>query len=285
MSQTWYRLFIPHTDSAAITDALRTVLAAQGYNPYDPFPGGTGTPIGLTEMVKLFVAPPEDEWITVLGQFPEESLLDLHQALDAPVIYGYLTDDSGGFVLFADGTRYDDPAAFEPYKRASVTSDALQDAFAGKLAVEAIEGEGPPVMAIGADSLPPEIRQLAEDQGADPAQAGKLFEKMSGKLFKRMSKQTGATRDEQAQAQAMFMGGGQDAWNSLNGQRVRAIISVLTLPDNWRTPSQDAIRDAYQVFRLRQRAPRMPLMPGDKEAMDAVPDALDHTPVYMGRTS
>ena len=26
----------------------------------------------------------------------------------------------------------------------------------------------------------------------------------------------------------------------------------------------------------------MMLMPGDKEAMDAVPDALDYTPVYMG---
>ncbi|MBN1563035.1 MAG: hypothetical protein JXA10_04305, partial [Anaerolineae bacterium] len=179
--------------------------------------------------------------------------------------------------------RVDDPAAFEPYKRASVSSTVLHDAFAGKLAVEAIENDGPPVMAVGADSLPPELRQLAEDQGADPAQASKLFQKMSGKLFNRMHKKTGATKDEQAQAQAMFMGGGQDTWNSLNGQRVRAIISVLTLPDNWRSPSQDEVRDAYQVSRLRQRAPRMALMPGDKEAMDAVPAALDYKPVYMGR--
>ena len=283
MSQTWYRLFVSQTDSARVAEALKTILVDQGYDPYDPFPGGTGTPIGLTDMVKLFVAPSQDEWITVVGQFPADLLLDLHKTLDAPLIVGSLTDESGGFTLFVDGVRRDDPAAFEPYKRPSVTPETLQRAFAGELSVEAIESDGPPVMAVGADSLPPEIRQLAEDQGADPAQASKLFQKMSGKLFKRMSKKTGATADEQAQAQAMFMGGGQDAWNSLNGQRVRAIISVLLLPDNWRSPAQDAIRDAYQVFRLRQRAPRMALMPGDREAMDAVPNALDYTPVYLGR--
>ena len=44
------------------------------------------------------------------------------------------------------------------------------------------------------------------------------------------------------------------------------------------------MRDAYQVHRLRQRAPRLMLMPGDKETLDAVPDALDYTPVYLGHT-
>jgi hypothetical protein len=287
MSHSWNRLFIAPTDTvpspAAVATALQTVLEAQGYDPYDPFPGGTGTPLGLKQMVKLFVAPPQDGWITVLGKFPDDLLLDLHQIVKTPVIVGWLTDDSGSLVLFADGARRDDPAAFEPYKRTSVTLETLQRAFAGELAVEALESDRPPVMAVGADSLPPELRQLAEDQGADPAQAGKLFEKMGGKLFKRMSKQTGASPEERDQAQAMFMGGGQDAWNSLHGQRVRAIISVLTLPDNWRTPTQDALRDAYQIHRLRQRAPRMALMPGDKETMDTVPNALDYLPVYMGR--
>ncbi|MBN1564753.1 MAG: hypothetical protein JXA10_12980, partial [Anaerolineae bacterium] len=197
MSQTWYRLFIPHTDPALIADALKTILTEQGYASYDPFPGGTGTPIGLTDLVKLFIAPPQDDWITVFGQVPEDALLDLHKTLATPVIYGYLTDESGGFALFDHGARDNDPAAFEPYKRASVSSAVLHDAFAGKLAVEAIASDGPPVMAVGADSLPPELRQLAEDQGADPAQANKLFQKMSGKLFNRMHKQTGATKDEQ----------------------------------------------------------------------------------------
>jgi hypothetical protein len=210
MSQSWNRLFIAPTDTApspaAVATALQTVLEAQGYDPYDPFPGGTGTPLGLTQMVKLFVAPPQDGWITVLGQFPDELLLDLHQTIKTPVVVGWLSDDSGGFALFADGARHDDPAAFEPYRRASITPETLQRAFAGDLAVEALESDQPPVMAVGADSLPPELRQLAEDQGADPAQASKLFEKMSGKLFKRMSQQTGASPEEREQAQAMFLG-------------------------------------------------------------------------------
>ncbi len=66
-------------------------------------------------------------------------------------------------------------------------------------------------------------------------------------------------------------------------QRVRAIAGVLRLPDNWRLPTWETVRDAYQVHRLRARNPRMALMPGDKESMEAVPDALDYLPVYMGK--
>lgn len=286
--QVWNRLFIPMTDAAltavTVAEALRRLLEAAGYTTYDPFPGGTGTPVGMTDLIKAFVAPPQDDWITVLGNIPDGVLLDLHGELSAPVVAGWLNSEGGGFALFSSGERQTEPDAFAPYLRASVSLEALAQAFAGKLSVEVIESDQPPVVALGTDSLPPEIAQLAEDQGADPQQASKLFEKMSGKLFNRLSKQSGATKAEQEQAKAMFMGGGgQDAWNSLHGQRVRAIISVLNLPDNWRTPAQDKLRDAYQVFRLRKRAPRMMLMPGDQEAMDAVPNALDYEPVYLGR--
>jgi len=74
-----------------------------------------------------------------------------------------------------------------------------------------------------------------------------------------------------------------DPWAEPEGQRVRALASVLAIPSRWRDPSWEAVRDAYQLRRLRQRNPRLPLIPGDQQTLDAVPDALDYRPVYMGR--
>jgi hypothetical protein len=279
MSQNWYRLFVPLADTSLVAAALRSPLETQGYVPFDPFPGGAGTPPGLTAMVRLFVAPPQEGWVCVFGEYPVDLLPDFSRGVGVPVIYGWLTDENGGFALFRDGARSDDPAAFEAYLRPGQPPDILPRAFAGQIKVEALTSDQPPVAVVGADALPPELQQLALDQGADPVKASKMFEKMSGKLFKRLG---GPSADEQKQAQAMFMGG-QDVWNSLNGQRVRAIASVLNLPSNWRVPSLQTLRDAYQVHRLRQRSPRLSLMPGDKEAMAAVPNALDYTLVYLGR--
>jgi hypothetical protein len=283
MSQNWYRLFVPQSEAQKVAEALRSPLEAQGYVPFDPFPGGTGTPPGLSALVRLFVAPSQDGWVCVLGEYPEDRLPDFSQGAGIPVLYGWLTEDSGGFALYRDGARHDNPAAFEPYVRPGQPPDMLRRAFAGEIKVEVLESDQPPVAVLGADALPPELQQLAQDQGADPVKASQMFEKVSSKLFNRLGRQSGASGEEQEQARAMFMGGGQDVWNSLNGQRVRAIVGVLNLPGNWRVPSLQTVRDAYQVHRLRQRSPRLPLMPGDREAMDAVPDALDYVPVYLGR--
>ena len=254
-------------------------MAAQGYTPFDPFPGGTGTPPGLTALVRLFVAPPQKGWVCVLGEYPADLLPAFSQEAAQPVLYGWLTEENGGFALYQDGVRHDDPAAFAPYLKPGQPPDILSRAFAGEIKVEVVESDQPPVAVLGADALPPELQQLAHDQGADPAKVSKMFEKVSGKLLKRMG-----GGEEQDQARAMIMGGQeQNVWNSLNGQRVRAVAGVLNLPGNWREPSLQTVRDAYQVHRLRQRSPRLALMPGDRETMDAVPDALDYVPVYMGR--
>jgi len=138
------------------------------------------------------------------------------------------------------------------------------------------------MMILGADALPPEVQQLADEHGVNPKHASKMAEQIGGKLFGRLAKQSGESKSDQEQARDVLMGGGRDVWNSLDGQKVRAMASVLKLPDNWRTPTWEEVRDAYQVARLRERSPRMMLMPGDKEAMKAVPDALDYIPVYMG---
>ena len=282
---TWTSLFTAPNDALAGT--LHDLLAAQGYERYDPFPGGTGTPPALTAMVRLFVAPSQDGWVRVLGEFPEARIMALSQQLGQPVLFGWLAEDSGGFALFDKTARHDDPAAFAPYLAEGHDITTLEQAFAGQLAVEAIAGsefpgDGPPVIVADANNLPPELAELAREQGVDPGRVGKMLEKQVSGLFGKLRK-GGGDPAEQEQAKALFMGGGKDLWNSLHGQRVRAIASVLKLPANWRTPDWQAVRDAYQVYRLRERSPRMPLMPGDRETMDAVPNALAYTPVYVGR--
>jgi hypothetical protein len=283
MSQPWYSFYLSPSDG--IGEAIRALLTQQGFLPFDPFPGGTGTPNGLKETVRYFVAPAHDGWVRVFAAQPADHLLpDLSTALAQPVLYSWLTDQAGGMVLFAQGEDHDEAAAFEPYRRPNRTSEDMTKAFAGDLAVPAIESKEPPVAMIGLDSLPPELQERVKEK-VNPKQANKLMDKLSGNIFNRLGKEAGESKDDQELAREMLAHATpqHDSWNSLNGQRLRAIASVLTLPDNWREPSFEALRAAYQVHRLRQRSPRMPLMPGDKEALQAVPDALDYQPIYMGR--
>ncbi len=284
MSQTWYSLYVPVTDPEPVIAALRSLLAAHGYATYDPFPGGTGTPPGFTHTVRLFAAPPRDGWLRIVGQ-PDETLLpEFSVAAGVPVLYGWLTESGGGMAVYQAGERRDDPAACAPYLRPDADPGTVQQAFAGTLAVEAVESDRPPAVVLGAESLPPELQQFAQEQGVDSRKASKTFERLSSGLFGRLARgDDSGGQDQQDAARAVFMDGGKDIWNSLHGQRVRAIASVMTLPGNWRLPAWETVRDAYQVHRLRQRSPRMALMPGDKEALDTVPDALDYTPVYAGR--
>jgi len=282
MSQSWHSLFLPEAEPETVISALRSVLIAHGYAEYDPFPGGTGTPPKLAATVRHFVSPVSDGWVRVLGEPDDDVLHAFHEALDHPVIVGWLTGEDGGFALLHGGERHDDPAVFADYLHPDHSPDTLARAFAGKIKVKALDPDLPPVAVLGAESLPPELQQFAQQQGVDATKANKLVERLGGKLLGRFSNDAPDAPD---QAHAMLSGAGRapDIWNSLDGQRVRAIASVLNLPDNWRLPTWQQVRDAYQVFRLRVRSPRMMLMPGDQEAMDAVLDALNYTPVYMGK--
>lgn len=290
MSQTWYSLFVPVTDAEPVIAALRSLLAAHGYATYDPFPGGTGTPPGFTHTVRLFAAPPQDGWLRLLGELDEALQIEFSAAVGHPVLSAWLTGAGGGIAVLEGGERRDDPVAFGPFLRVGVDPERLPQAFAGEVPVEAVDRAEPPAVVLGADSLPPELQQFAQQQGVDSRRASKTFERLSSSLFGRLAR-GGETNDgddddpasEQAAARAMFAGGGHDIWNSSHGQRLRAVAHVITLPGNWRVPAWETVRDAYQVHRLRQRSPRMALMPGDKEALDAVPDALDYVPVYAGR--
>jgi hypothetical protein len=71
-------------------------------------------------------------------------------------------------------------------------------------------------------------------------------------------------------------------WNSAGGARIRALADCLNIP-NWQAPDFVTLRDAYALHERRRRSPNATPYPGDAEALAAVPDALDYTPVYYGK--
>lgn len=278
MSQTWHSLFIPGAEASTVAEALRALLARRGCAPYDPFPGGTGTPPELTALVRLFVAPAQDGWVRVLGDLDATLLPDLAAALKSALLAGWLEEDGGGFALVSpDGVRHEDADAFAPYLRPGATPSDLRRAFAGEVRVAPLESDA------ASAGLPPDLHDVAREQGVSPQQAGKLFERLSEGLFGKLADQSGESGAEQARARAVIMGGGRDPWNSLHGQRVRAIAETLALPANWRLPAWEDVRDAYHAHRMRERYPRMMALPGDRESLAAVPGIAAYLPVFMGR--
>ena len=263
---TWHALYAPLDDAAPVVTALQTALNARGYAPYDPFPGGSGTPPHLRQTVRLFIALARDGWVRVLGVPDEDALPDVQQRLGVPLLYAWLSSEGGGWALFADGSRQETPDAFSPYLAEGRTRDELRTAFAHTTADT----------TQSTDALPPELQALARAQGVDARQTEKLMGRLGRKLLGRFQDA------DEAQAQAL-LGGAPDLWQSAAGQRVQAIAALLRLPKNWRSPDWQQVRDAYHVHRMQSRHPHMAALPGDDEALAAVPDVAAYTPLYLGR--
>ncbi len=264
----WHMGYVPRQEATAVLTAFRAALEAHGYTPYDPFPSGGGTPSAFRQTVRLFVAPPRAGWVCVLGAMDEAALAEAQQRLGAPLLYAWLTAEGGGWALFANGTRQESPEAFAPWLAEGHTVDELRAAFALRAA------PGPSSAKTAA--LPPELETLAREKGVDTRQAEKLFGRLGRKLLGRFE-----DADEH-QAHAL-LGGGGELWQSAAGLRVQAVARLLRLPPNWRTPSWQQVREAYHVHRLRAQHPRMAALPGDEEALAAVPEIAHYTPLYMGR--
>ncbi|MCC7209122.1 MAG: hypothetical protein IT323_17555 [Anaerolineae bacterium] len=277
-SPDWQQIYVRCDDASAVESALRDRLAALSYHPYDPFPGGIGTPPGLKDFVRLFLTPPLDGWLAILGACPPDVRDTLLVTLEAcgPVLVAWLAGPNSDMARFVNGAL--DPDALGPFLRPDMSPDDVQRVRTQKLDVS----EPPPKQS----TLPGELDQLARSRNVDPGQAARLMDRLTGSLFGKLDRQSGGEASAvRNQARALLEGkgkGGPD-WGGVGGRRLIALATLLTLPPTWREPGFETIRDAYGVARRLQRNPRASLLPDERDAHARVPNALDYTPLYFGR--
>ncbi len=251
----WNSTFIK-TDSAALVAAwLTDAFTVQGWQAYDPFPGGAGTPFSVTQFAKTFTFALSNDWTRIVseGALPDNIL----RALSVPVLRGWLDAERGGWDARPDAPQNGELEALEYFILPGGSRDELTRALAGRRPVEALDAPG---------LLPPDVDKLARDRKVNPKQADKLIDRMASSLFARAG---GA--DARSGAQAML--GGSADWNSDAGKVLRAVAAVLHLPEGWREPDFIGVKDAYQAARALARNPRASLLSGERDALARFPAA------------
>ena len=258
----WHSLYLYAGEPQPVVSALLDSLKRQGYQSYDPFAGGNGTPPAFKGFVRQFVAPSLAGWVRILGDPDVAVLPDL--SAGQTVFYAWLTADGSGIDVYRDGAR--DPGGL------SVEPPPDRDA-----------GSAPAAPASGS-IIPDEFQAMAQSHHVNPAQANKLIDRLTSQLFGKLDRASGGEAGSvQNQARALVTGANRADWNSPAARRLIALAEKLSLPPNWREPDFEAVRDAYQAARMLRKNPRSQLMPDEQAALKTVPNALDYVAVYVGK--
>ena len=256
-------------DATVVIQQLQDSLTSLGYTLYNPF--GLIPGKAYARSVRLFVAVAADGWVKIIGE-PDEALLPT-LSQNSTLIYAALNGAEADIWVYADGQGVPIESALVPYLRPNLTTNDLQQALH---ATSNIIQMDKPETGLPFNVLPDNVKTMAGN--VNTGQAQKMFARLSGDLMKKVSKDS----DQADAARALLKGGDAPDWNSNSGARIRAVMACLTLPDNWREPDFDSLRDAYQLHERRRRNPNARMYPGDDEVMAKVPDALTYTPVYGG---
>jgi hypothetical protein len=271
MSETWHSLYLRTDDAEAVAAALTDALRHHGYQPYDPFAGGTGTPPGVNTFIKHFVTPPTDGWVRVLGEPDPSSMIDLR--VGQAVLYAWLAGSDCGIEVYRDGAT--DPGGLIEFLRPGKTLDDLARAQRGAM---------PTAVDRPARVIPDDMQQFAQAHNVNPEQANTMIERLTSRLFGKLDRTTGGEASAmQTQARILATGADRLDWNSPAAQRLKAMVSVLDLPSNWRDPSFEAVREAYQAGRMLRKNPGSQLFPDEQAALRALPDTLEYLSVYVGK--
>ncbi len=277
MSNEFYLTLTRHPDPAAVADALGAGLRAQGYTPYDPFPGGNGPARIWTSKVTAFVAPPRAGWVCIIGRVPVAALAKAGATLGSPMLHLWLTPEIWGYLLFVDGDEAMDMTALDGFLRPSRTLDDLRRAVAGSLDNMPLDPIDPTEGA-----LPENIIIMADEHNVDMDKAQKMIDKYTGKLLGKLGKRGGSAERAEQTAALNALQGVPSIWESACGRRLRAFAACLALPENWHRPGLETIRAAYAVVRRKRANPNATLLASDISAHAALPDAEAYLPVYFG---
>lgn len=270
MPTSWNSLFWLSNDSESVATALRESLVALGYELFNPF--GLIPGKAYPYSARLFVAPPANGWVKVIGA-PDERQMPL---LNGNFLYLKLNDSRATIRFFAGGQSLDLEPSLIAYLKPNLTVADLQLALDNPH-IAKISPLDTPLGGVPMEALSEDIQSMARQ--INPNQAQKLISRLSDTLLKRSG------GEEQAKAaRALVEEPHQPDWNGPGGLQIRALINCLTIPANWHEPDFIALRDAYQLHERKRRNPKARAYPGDEETMAKVPNALAYIPVYGGLT-
>jgi len=264
MSNLWNSLYCRSDDAGAVVEKLRETLTNLGYTLYNPFGALPGK--AYPQSVRLFVGLPVNGWVRVIGEPDVRQLPMLSQS--SLCLYCVLDGAAAHIEVYVDGQPADLLSGLISFLRPGRTLDDLTRALQVRSDASISHNAKFPLAA-----LPDDVQSMAG--GVNPAQAQKMFQRLSGNLMKKV------VRDpSQADAARALVTGSTVDWNSAGGQSIRALLDCLM--ESSVEPDFTALRDAYQLHERKRRSPNARLYPGDAEAMAKVPDALDYIPVYGG---
>jgi hypothetical protein len=255
----WISYYLPTTRRKALREALEQVHTAAGYQAYDPFAGGRGTPPGLKHLARFFISPKLDGgYLRLIGQPDPELLPALAESLGLPILQAWVTQEDSGVQLMGG----EDWGAF------------LED---GRTLTELIAVRE--IAAIAPATDPHSLVEMARQQGLKAGDAQKLAEKLTRGLGKTLS-----AEEAQQQSKAAQIAQEQFSWAWPQAQKLAAQMDCLKLPSPaWRDPSYPDLAAAYQLARRLELEPEMALSASDNLILDKVAYPLDYTLAYYAR--
>jgi hypothetical protein len=258
----WASVYVPLTDRSKLISALEKLYEAEGYTPYDPFPGGTGTPTGITSSIRLFVGAAEHGWTRILGHIESHILKRLAENLEVTLLSVWISENESRVETVGSQTLIE-------FLKDGKTSDDLNRA-------EKIIPINP------GDTMQGELGDLAKQYGVKSKHVEKLFQKTARGIFEKLDKQTEGEASR-TQSEAMNVLKGQFSWDSAPAHRVQATMACLNVPQNWHEPSFKDLAAAYPIARLLDLNEDALLLPGDEDLLDKVSFPLDYTPIYYAK--
>lgn len=271
----WHSLFLyceACESNEAIAAQLRDALTQQAFTLYDAYSEIPSRSYEHT--LRSFVAPVQGNWVRVLMEASDPEMLspfDLALSAGRTALSVSLEGVWGGMLVYQDHTCFVPSASLlQPFLRPEVSPGQFESALTGDTVLPDLPDAPEQIGKLRLPDMPQDMRRLLAklEHGA--------AEKMFGKLSQRL-----LSSDQSERAMRLLDKDVPD-WNSAAGQRLRAFMACLTVPETWRKPDFIDLRNAYMLLLRQRRRPRAPLYPGDADMMVQVPDALDYIPVYGG---
>src|SRR5688572_6130029 len=122
MPEILSNLYVPLTERKHIVAAINEAHLAVGYQAYNPFPGGTGTPAGTSQFIRLFAARPQDGYVRIMGHADALVILEVSAKLKTPILELQMLDSQVAVcVIRGDLTQF-----LHPGKSILDVSQAMQ---------------------------------------------------------------------------------------------------------------------------------------------------------------